>query len=289
MWLTGFDAPSLHTIYIDKPMRGHGLMQAIARVNRVWGDKPGGLVVDYLGIGAELRAALAQYTARDQDQVRLDPDEAVRQTLMRLESARTFLEGARWQDFFRGSPALRLTVLKQCLERVLSVGQRDEFIKTATGLETAYALNAGDERVTTRRDEIALIAAIRANLVKYTAGAGRSRANVERDIRQLLSRAVMSDGILDVFKSAGLDHPDLSILSEEFLTEVGQTKEKTLAVETLRRLLADEIKVRSRSNIVLGQQAQRTAGRDAAALSQPSRRQRGGPQYSARLGSIVAV
>lgn len=250
MWLTGFDAPSLHTLYIDKPMRGHGLMQAIARVNRVWGDKPGGLVVDYLGIGAELRAALAQYTARDRDQVRLDPDEAVRQTLMRLESAQSLLEGAPWPDFFPAGPTGRLTILKQTLEHVLANGRREEFIEAATKLEVAYALSAGDERVTARRDEIALIAAIRANLVKYTAGEARGRENIERDIRQLLSRAVMADGILDVFRSAGLAQPDLSILSDEFLAEVGQTKEKNLAVETLRRLLADEIKARSRSNIV---------------------------------------
>lgn len=250
MWLTGFDAPALHTLYIDKPMRGHGLMQAIARVNRVWGEKPGGLVVDYLGIGAELRAALAKYTARDRDQVRLDPDEAVRQTLMRLESAQVFLEGSPWRDFFPAGPAGRLTILKQCLEHVLANGRREEFIEAVNKLEVAYALSAGDERVTARRDEIALIAAIRANLVKYTAAAGRGRENIERDIRQLLSRAVMADGILDVFKSAGLERPDLSILSDEFLAEVGQIKEKNLAVETLRRLLADEIKARSRSNIV---------------------------------------
>ncbi|WP_315767718.1 type I restriction endonuclease subunit R [Bradyrhizobium sp. SZCCHNR2012] len=250
MWLTGFDAPSLHTLYIDKPMQGHGLMQAIARVNRVWGDKPGGLVVDYLGIGAELRAALAQYTARDRDQVRLDPDEAVRQTLMRLESAQMLLEGASWRDFFPAGPAGRLTILKRCLEHILAKGRREDFIEAATKLEVAYALSAGDERVTARRDEIALVAAIQANLVKYTAGAGRGRESIERDIRQLLSRAVMADGILDVFKSAGLDQPDLSILSDEFLAEVGQIKEKNLAVETLRRLLADEIKARSRSNIV---------------------------------------
>jgi type I restriction enzyme, R subunit len=132
----------------------------------------------------------------------------------------------------------------------LAGGHREDFIEAATSLEIAYALSAGDERVTARRDEIVLIAAIRANLVKYTAGSGRGRESIERDIRQLLSRAVMSDGILDVFKSAGLDQPDLSILSDEFLAEVGQTKEKNLAVETLRRLLADEIKARTRSNIV---------------------------------------
>lgn len=250
MWLTGFDAPSLHTLYVDKPMRGHGLMQAIARVNRVWGDKPGGLVVDYLGIGAELQAALAQYTARDQNQIRLDPHEAVRQTLMRLESAEALLDGSSWRGFFQAEPSGRLTILKQCLEHVLADNHRDDFIDAATKLEVAYALSAGDERVTARRDEIALMAAIRANLIKYTTGTGRARESIERDIRQLLSRAVMADGILDVFKTAGLDQPDLAILSDEFLAEVAQTKEKNLAIETLRRLLADEINARSRSNIV---------------------------------------
>ncbi|MDI1328346.1 MAG: type I restriction endonuclease subunit R [Brevundimonas sp.] len=251
MWLTGFDSPSLHTLYIDKPMRGHGLMQAIARVNRVWGDKPGGLVVDYLGIGAELRAALAQYTDRDRDQVRLDNDEAVRQTLIRLESALALLEGAPWRDFFGADPGGRLTVLKQCLEHLLASQHRDEFVKVALELESAYGISAGDAHVTVRRDQIALVAAIRANLVKYTSGgSGRGSSEVERDIRQLISRAVMADGILDVFKAAGLDRPDLAILSDEFLAEVAQTSQKNLAVETLRRLLAGEIKTREKSNII---------------------------------------
>ncbi len=250
MWLTGFDAPSLHTLYIDKPMRGHGLMQAIARVNRVWGDKPGGLIVDYLGLGAELRAALAQYSARDRDQVRVDPDEAVRQTLTRLESAEALLGSSPWRNFFGGTPATRLTVLKQCLEYLLVHGRRDSFVKVATELEAAYAISAGDERVTAHHAGIALMAALRANLLKYTTGSGRDRARVEQDIRQLLSRAVMADGILDVFKSAGLEQPDLAILSDEFLAEVRQTKEKHLAIETLRRLLSGEIKARSRTNIV---------------------------------------
>ena len=141
-------------------------------------------------------------------------------------------------------------MLKQCLEHILANDHREDFVEAAAKLEIAYALSAGDERVTSRRDEIALMAAIRANLVKYTASAGRGRENIERDIRQLLSRAVMADGILDVFTAAGLGQPNLSILSDEFLSEVAQTKEKKLAVETLRRLLADEIKARSRSNVV---------------------------------------
>ena len=250
MWLTGFDAPSLHTLYIDKPMRGHGLMQAIARVNRVWGDKPGGLIVDYLGIGAELKAALEKYTQGDRDQVRMDANEAVSQTVTLLESALTLLEGAPWRNFFEAVPTGKLTLLKQCLEHLLGSGNRELFIDTALKVEVAYAISAGDERVTNRANEIALIAALRANLVKYTTGAGRSRSSVERDIRQLLSKAVMADGILDVFKSAGLDQPDLSIFSEEFLAEVRGSTQKNLAVETLRRLLADEIKSHARTNIV---------------------------------------
>ncbi len=249
MWLTGFDAPSLHTLYIDKPMRGHGLMQAIARVNRVWGDKPGGLVVDYLGLGTELRAALAQYTERDRDQVKLDLDEAVRLTLSRLESAEALLDRVAWKQFFGASPGQRLTVLKQCLEHLLATQQRDRFVEVGLELETAYAISAGDERVTPRRDEIALMTAIRANLLKYTIGGARSRSDVERDIRQLLSRAVMSDGILDVFQSAGLDRPDLSILSNEFLAEARASRQPSLAVETLRRLLEGEIKARASSNL----------------------------------------
>ncbi|MGO9428616.1 type I restriction endonuclease subunit R [Rhodoblastus sp.] len=250
MWLTGFDAPALHTLYVDKPMQGHALMQAIARVNRVFGDKPGGLIVDYLGIGAELKAALADYSARDRQQVRPDVDEAVRQTLSRLEGAEAMLVEAPWREFFGATPARRLTILKQCLEAVLKGGCREDFLASALGMETAYGISAGDERVTRRRDEIALIAAVRANLAKYTAGSGRQRESIERDIRQLLSRAVMADGILDVFKSAGLEQRDVSILSDEFLAEVAHTKERNLAVETLRRLLADEIKARARSNIV---------------------------------------
>lgn len=249
MWLTGFDAPSLHTLYIDKPMRGHGLMQAIARVNRVWGDKPGGLIVDYLGIGTELREALGVYTARDRDQVKLDLNEAVRQTLMRLESALALLDGVPWRDFFASDPGGRLTILKQCLERLLQADHRDEFAKVSLELESAYAICAGDERVSVRRNEIALVAAVRANLIKYTSGGARSRSEIEGNIRQLISRAVMADGILDVFQAAGLQQPDFAILSEEFLAEVGQSQQKNLAIETLRRLLAGEIKARQRSNI----------------------------------------
>lgn len=251
MWLTGFDAPSLHTLYIDKPMRGHGLMQAIARVNRVFGAKPGGLIVDYLGIGAELRAALAQYSARDQEQVSLDMDEAVRQLLSKVESALALLGNVEWKAFFGADPAARLTILKQCLEEILSGGHRSEFIDVARQAEAAFAIAAGDERASAKRQEVALIVALRANLIKYTSGKGeRGRQAIEQDIRQLMSQAVMSDGIFDVFRDAGLEQPDLAILSEDFLLDVRETKQPNLAVETLRRLLQGNIKARERFNII---------------------------------------
>ena len=251
MWLTGFDAPSLHTLYVDKPMRGHSLMQEIARVNRVFGAKPGGLIVDYLGIGAELRAALAQYSARDRDQISLNIEEAVRQLFAKIESAVALLGEVDWKPFFAASPTERLTILKQCLEEILRRDRRTEFIQAATEVEAVFAIAAGDERATDRRGYVALIVALRANLVKYTSGkGGRGRQTVEREIRQLMSQAVMSDGILDVFKEAGLEQPDLAILSEEFLMEVKQAKQPNLAVETLRRLLQGSIRARERLNIV---------------------------------------
>ena len=135
------------------------------------------------------------------------------------------------EGFFTSPPTIRLTILKQCLEHLLAIGRRDAFIETGFKLEVAYAISAGDDRIKGRAHEIAMVVALRANLAKYTTGSGRSRTTVERDIRQLLSKAVMADGILDVFKSAGLDQPDLSIFSDEFLAEVRGTKQKNLAVE----------------------------------------------------------
>ena len=270
MWLTGFDAPSLHTLYIDKPMRGHALMQAIARVNRVFGDKPGGLIVDYLGIGAELKAALAEYSARDREEVRLDIDEAVRQTLSRLESAEAMLEGAPWREFVSAGPARRLTILKLCLETILASGRREDFAKVALELETAYAISAGDDRVAKRRDDIALIAAVRANLVKYTAGSGRQReSDRARHPPVVVARGDGRRHPRRVQVGGSSTNQDISVLSDEFLAEVGQVNEKNLAVETLRRLLADEIKAPSALEYRYVGKAQRTARRDLAPLSQP--------------------
>ena len=250
MWLTGFDVPPMHTLYIDKPMRGHGLMQAIARVNRVFGDKPGGLIVDYIGIGAELQAALARY-ASDRPDTAFDVEAAVRELARLLEEAQSLLDPAPWQTFATGTPMERLNVLKSCIEHVLAAGRRSEFIDAVGKVETAFALSAGTEEAANARDIVALLIAVRANLTQQTRGNnGSGTAGAEHRLKQLLSRAVISDGILDVFAAAGLASPNLSVLSEEFLAGVRAVPERNLAIEALRRLLADAIGGRRRSNIV---------------------------------------
>ncbi len=163
------------------------------------------------------------------------------------------MDDLNWRGFFSSTPAARLTILKQCIEYLLSTDRRDQFLEVVYKLEVAYAISAGDDRIKSRAHEIAMVVALRANLAKYTTGKGLSRATVEHDLRQLLSKAVMADGILDVFQTAGLEQPDISIFSEEFLAEIRGTQQKNLAVETLRRLLADEIKAHARTNIVQSQ------------------------------------
>ncbi len=250
MWLTGFDVPSLHTLYIDKPMKGHGLMQAIARVNRVFGDKPGGLVVDYLGIGAELREALARYAGDTTDNA-FDVEAAVRELLRRMEEAQALLDPAPWRAFGSSTAATRLDVLKACMEHILATGRRAEFNEAVARVETAFALAAGTEEAARVRDDVALAVAIRAGLMQRARGtSGGGKAQAEQRVKQLLSRAVVSDGILDVFTAAGLSTPDMSVLSEEFLSGVRAIPERNLAVEALRRVLADAIAARERSNIV---------------------------------------
>ena len=250
MWLTGFDVPPMHTLYIDKPMRGHGLMQAIARVNRVFGDKPGGLIVDYIGIGAELQAALARY-ASDRPDTAFDVEAAVREFARLLEEAQSLLDPAPWRNFAAGTPAERLNVFKACVEHLLATGRQTEFIDAVGKVETAFALTAGTEEAANARDIVALLIALRANLTQQTRGNnGGGTAGAEHRLKQLLSRAVVSDGILDVFAAAGLSNPNISVLSEEFLAGVRAVPERNLAVEALRRLLADVISGRRRSNIV---------------------------------------
>jgi len=251
MWLTGFDAPCLHTLYVDKPMRGHGLMQAIARVNRVFGQKPGGLVVDYLGLGAELKQALAAYSQSDRQRAAADQEAAIRQLVRTHEAVGDLLAKVNWRAFFAADSARRLGILKQTVETVLAAEDgRRRYLDLAAELARAFALAAGTPEAVRLRDEVAFMLAVRANLIKYTGGGRRDGYEIELELSQLLSRAVIADGILDVFQRAGFQQPDMAVLSDEFLKEIGSMQQRNLAIEALRRLLNGEVKAREKQNVV---------------------------------------
>lgn len=252
MWLTGFDAPCLHTMYVDKPMRGHGLMQAIARVNRVFRDKPGGLVVDYLGLAHELKQALAVYTeSGGKGKAAVDQEEAVALMLAKHEVCCEIFEGFDWTLWTKGRPQERLSLLPAAQEHVLA--ERDgksKFLLAVKELSAAFALAVPHEEAIRIRDDVGFFQAVRAALTKSTEGQRRSPEEIEHAIRQLVSRAVASEEVIDIFSAAGLKKPDISILSEEYLAEVRQMPHRNLAVELLRKLLAGEIRTRSRKNLV---------------------------------------
>ena len=254
MWLTGFDVPCLHTMYIDKPMRGHGLMQAIARVNRVFRDKPGGLVVDYLGLAHELKQALANYTeSGGKGRTAIDQGEAVDLMLSKYEVCCAMLHGFDWSDWKAGSPQQRLSVLPAAQEHILRLEDgKNRFAKAVSDLSKAFALAVPHEKALAIRDDVAFFQAVRVVLTKGASGGGRTPEELELAIRQIVSRAVASEGVIDIFAAAGLKKPDISILSDEFLTEIRGMPHKNLAVEMLRRLLEGEIRTRSRKNIVQG-------------------------------------
>jgi type I restriction enzyme R subunit len=252
MWLTGFDAPCLHTMYLDKPMRGHGLMQAIARVNRVFRDKPGGLVVDYLGLAHELKQALAVYTeSGGKGKAAIDQEEAVALMLAKHEVCCEIFEGFDWTPWTKGRPEQRLSLLPAAQERVLAEKDgKAQFLLAVKELSAAFALAVPHEEAIRIRDDVGFFQAVRAALTKSTEGQKRSPEEIEHAIRQLVSRAVASEEVVDIFAAAGLKKPDISILSEEFLAEVRGMPHRNLAVELLRKLLAGEIKTRSRKNLV---------------------------------------
>jgi type I restriction enzyme R subunit len=253
MWLTGFDAPSMHTLYVDKPMQGHGLMQAIARVNRVFGDKPGGLVVDYLGLADNLRKALATYTqAGGKGEAAVDVDKAVEVLLEKLEVGRDFFHGYDYSKFMHGNRLERLMVLPGALEHVYSKEDgRDRLLDIVAPLEKAYGLCGARDEAIAVRDEIAFFQTMKAMVLKSSVEpGGRSRIDVETAIRQLVSKAIIADGVIDVFEAAGLKKPDLSILSEEFLAEIRDLPQKHLAVELLQKLLNEDLKARRQKNVV---------------------------------------
>ena len=252
MWLTGFDAPCLHTMYVDKPMRGHGLMQAIARVNRVFKDKPGGLVVDYLGLADQLKYALANYTeSGGKGQTAIDQEEAVSVMLERYEVCCGIFHGFDWSLWKTGGPQERLSVLPAAQEHVLSQDDgKNRLVKAVNELSKAFALTVPHEKALEIRDDVAFFQAVKSVLTKSTGNSRHSPEEIEFAIRQIISKAVSSDEVIDIFAAAGLKKPDISILSDEFLAEVRGMPQKNLAVEMLRKLLEGEIKTRGRKNIV---------------------------------------
>ncbi len=252
MWLTGFDAPSLHTMYLDKPMRGHGLMQAIARVNRVFKDKPGGLVVDYLGLAHELKQALATYTeSGGTGRTAIDQSEAVAVMQEKYEVCCDLFHGFDWTAWKTGRPEERLALLPAAQEHILAQENgKDRLLQAVSELSCAFALAVPHERALAIRDDVAFFQAVRAALAKRAPSEQRTEEDLEHAIRQIVSRAIAPEGVLDLFAAAGLKKPDISILSEDFLAEVQGMPQKNLAVELLRKLLQGEIRTRRKKNLV---------------------------------------
>jgi type I restriction enzyme R subunit len=252
MWLTGFDAPSLHTMYVDKPMRGHGLMQAIARVNRVFKDKPGGLVVDYLGLADELKQALATYTeAGGTGETAVDQAEAVALMLEKYEVCRGLFHGFAWSRWTSGTPQDRLSLLPAAQEHILA--QEDgkaRYLRAVTELSQAFALAVPHAEALRIRDDVGFFQAVRAVLAKNSPDERKTDEELDLAIRQIISRAVMSDEVVDIFAAAGLKKPDISILSDEFLADIRGMPQRNLAVEMLQKLLKGEIRRRGRRNVV---------------------------------------
>jgi type I restriction enzyme R subunit len=251
MWLTGFDAPCLHTMYIDKPMRGHGLMQAIARVNRVFKDKPGGLVVDYLGIADELKRALADYTEGSRSETGIPQKEAVAIMLEKYEIVLGMFHGFDYSQFFTGSPAERISVIPAAIEHVLmQPNGKERLLQMVTDLSKAFALAVPHEKALEIKDEVGFFQAVRSAIAKNTRVPGKTQEELDSAIRQIVSKAIVSDKVIDIFSAAGLKKPDISILSDEFLSEVQKMPHRNLALELLHKLLSDEIKTRSRKNLI---------------------------------------
>jgi len=254
MWLTGFDVPSLHTMYLDKPMRGHGLMQAIARVNRVFKDKPGGLVVDYLGIADDLKRALSEYTGSGgKGKPAFNQEDAVALMLEKHEVVCSMFDTFEYRKFFSASVKDRMVIIALAQEHILKQKNgKERFLAYVTRLSQAFALSVPHKEALEIRDAVGFFQAVRARLAKYETGIGKTDEQLDSAIKQIISKAVASDKVIDIFEAAGLKKPDISILSDEFLAEVKGMPHKNLAFELLKKLLNDEIGVRLRKNLIQG-------------------------------------
>ena len=252
MWLTGFDAPSLHTMYFDKPMRGHGLMQAIARVNRVFKDKPGGLIVDYLGVAPDLKEALATYTeSGGKGNPTFNQEDAVNTMLEKYEILVNLFHGFNYEKFFTGTPNEKMALIPAAIDHVLKQNDgKERLLKYVTGLSQAFALAVPNEAALKIRDEVGFFQAVKASLAKTTITTGKSEEQLDSAIKQIVSKAIATEEVVDIFKAAGLKKPEVSILSDTFLADIKGMEHKNLALETLKKLLNDEIKTMQKRNIV---------------------------------------
>lgn len=253
MWLTGFDAPSMHTLYIDKPMKGHNLMQAIARVNRVYKDKPGGLIVDYLGIAADLKKALAFYSdAGGKGDPTILQEQAVQLMLEKLEVVSQMYHGFEYETYFEADTSKKLSLILAAEEHILGLQDgKKRYINEVTALSKAFAIAIPHDQAMDVKDEISFFQAVKARLAKFDGtGSGRTDEEIETTIRQVIDKALVSEQVIDVFDAAGIKKPDISILSEEFLLELKGMEHKNVALEVLKKLLNDEIKSRAKKNLV---------------------------------------
>ena len=256
MWLTGFDAPCLHTLYIDKPMQGHNLMQAIARVNRVYKDKPGGLVVDYLGIASDLKKALSFYSdSGGKGDPTLQQEQAVALMQEKMEVLEQMLHGLDYLQYFTAGTSGKLSWILKTEDLVLGLEDgKKRFVSEVTALGKAFAIAIPHEQAMAVKDEVAFFQAVKARLCKFNqTGRGHTDEEVETTIRQVIDQALVSEKVIDIFDAAGIKKPDISILSEEFLLELKGMEHKNIAMEVLRKLLEDEIRARSKYNVVEGQ------------------------------------
>ena len=262
MWLTGFDAPSTHTLYIDKPMKGHNLMQAIARVNRVFNDKPAGLVVDYLGIASDLKEALSFYSdAGGKGDPTSAQEQAVQIMLEKLEVVSQLFHGFAYEDYFDADTGKKLSVILAAEEHILSFDNqgkdnrgRKRYLDTVAALSQAFAIAIPHEQAMAVKDEVAFFQAVKARLAKFdSTGNGLSNEEVETTIRQVIDKALVSEQVVDIFDAAGIKKPDISILSDEFLSELKNHQHKNIAIEVLKKLLNDELKSRAKRNLVQSQ------------------------------------
>lgn len=254
MWLTGFDVPAMNTMYIDKPMKGHNLMQAIARVNRVFKDKPGGLIVDYIGIAESLKEALHQYTESDKRTAGIDTNVAVNMMLEKHEIITEMLYEHDYSKFQSEKSTERMTAIIATMDYILGLGddEKRRFLNTVTELAKAFALCATTEEAQELNAEIGFFKAVKASLLKSIADGSKRKtpAQMEAQLNQLISKSVISEEVVDIYKTLGLQNPDISILSDQFLDDVKAMPHKNLAVELLNRLLNGKVKAIQRTNLI---------------------------------------